>query len=659
MPLEKICKPLQYNIISVFNPINTLILCAYSQSIETQNNVQIHFIINERHEAILKLYKITNYTIIELDNDTINEILLKYNTPKKGLPFVFRLCESVQPEVSIWDSVKSAFQLQGEVLPDKPFLKKEILDNSNIIKNIGDLKKTILFIPSSDFLGKFNDKYWKNIAKYWSLRGYSIVSYIPDKNNEIKYTHRIEMTEIECLDLGMQCHKVYSTFNHLSSLLFERGKDLTIFYTFTSSFTAQQCQSFFSLNSFWDKNNISEKIIKTALLESKKHIVTEISLFNRFIYKKNIYNKKNKVTDEYLFGINTWTHKVFLNNVYSTFMGIPLFKTYCDSSKHVLKKYFLGILYFKDSNFINKADKKALKRVLRYIPKNKRVNILNIATGESYIFANFFEELEKKYPKTVWATYNKATKDIFDLYYPDKILLLPKKYHHYFSASEYVYKNIQFECFLGADFWKSFWAHKTHFIDAFCEKFQILPDYNNCKLPQVDLSIKDGLYSKINQIGLNIDKFVFISTEANSTELLPNIFWNELVNELKNNGYDIFSNTTSLINPIKNSKSCFLTYQEAYLLAQKSKAIIALRSGFTEILSSINVPKHIIYNLGENKINPWLKNLFENYTLDKYPNIKIETLNEYKHHEASDFEPISKNIIDSILKRERVIDEIK
>lgn len=143
---------------------------------------------------------------------------------------------------------------------------------------------------------------------------------------------------------------------------------------------------------------------------------------------------------------------------------------------------------------------------------------------------------------------------------------------------------------------------------------------------------------------LNFDNFVFLCPEATSVLKLNDIFWEDICNNLKKEGYDIFANTKN--GYFKFAKSYKLSIKEALYLAKMSKAIIGLRSGFIELLAQLDIPKHIIYtpykwqNFDE-------KTTYEYYTLKNYPFVKPEFLKEYMYKNYTS-QLLSKSILNNL-----------
>ena len=123
---------------------------------------------------------------------------------------------------------------------------------------------------------------------------------------------------------------------------------------------------------------------------------------------------------------------------------------------------------------------------------------------------------------------------------------------------------------------------------------------------KVSVNIEPDLITKIldeaiNK-GLNINNFIYLCPEATSVKELSPIFWNELSGQLQKLGYDIYINKCNDKDRIKNVKSFRTNITETYILAQKAKYIIGMRSGLLEVLvSGKKIPTICLYN-GDNRM---------------------------------------------------------
>lgn len=152
-------------------------------------------------------------------------------------------------------------------------------------------------------------------------------------------------------------------------------------------------------------------------------------------------------------------------------------------------------------------------------------------------------------------------------------------------------------------------------------------DKNEMEYQKINVSedVVQRMLEKVKKTKLNLDNFIFIAPESSFFRSLDNKFWKKLINKLKQKGYDIYMNSKWFKG--KNTK---LTLQEAYALADISKGIISVRSGFSEVLTQASAPlfslvkncRPLFWNEKDNK--EW-HNYFD---LLKYPDVdKSKTFN--------------------------------
>ena len=137
---------------------------------------------------------------------------------------------------------------------------------------------------------------------------------------------------------------------------------------------------------------------------------------------------------------------------------------------------------------------------------------------------------------------------------------------------------------------------------------------------------------------IDINNFIFISPDALSISALSNDFWNKLEIQLRNLGYYIYQNSKEL------------SISESVYLASCAKSVIALRSGFTEGISSVVEKMFVIYR---NLKDPYIPadQVIAAYTLKKYPYVNSENIYEYNAEELSE-DLIINSIIENLTKGE-------
>jgi len=187
----------------------------------------------------------------------------------------------------------------------------------------------------------------------------------------------------------------------------------------------------------------------------------------------------------------------------------------------------------------------------------------------------------------------------------------------------------------------------VHYLYSIAEELGISESDFDFEQIKISPEAKEFVYKKIKEIGLNIDKFVFVAPEAYTCKELPQDFWNNLLKEIKAKGYDIFLNIMKETEKYLeiDYKSCFLTYEEAFYLASISKSFISLRSGLTESLMQVNVPIITFYTDFRDGLS--VEYNYHGYCLNKMPCANKSNIFEYKIKDVNKM-PDIKEFIDKI-----------
>lgn len=153
-----------------------------------------------------------------------------------------------------------------------------------------------------------------------------------------------------------------------------------------------------------------------------------------------------------------------------------------------------------------------------------------------------------------------------------------------------------------------------------------------------------------SEMQLQMDNFIILAPEAMTCEDLPITFWQKVANELKNKNFDIYLNITKPTNYIEGCKHYNLGFEEAFSLAQKAKAVISLRSGFSEFLLPTGIPNISVYT----KFRKRTKNTFpvdkgiEGFSMLKMPFVDKNKVCEINAELYKNEDELVKQVIDSL-----------
>ena len=335
-------------------------------------------------------------------------------------------------------------------------------------------------------------------------------------------------------------------------------------------------------------------------------------------------------------------------------LGLPISKRIVESD--TCSYYCFGILVSRNSLakiFFNKN----LKNIKT---KYDDVYILNSNSGEVYLFfaylvKSFIEKNKSKNP--LFVATQKYHIDILKMYYPKANYIFVNKLnlktqslvwntpnHRYFilfpaNHFEKIEKDIS-ENEIGT----------VHYFSRMLETLQLTEkDFSK---PHVISSekVQKFVNNATCEMQLQVDNFIILAPEAMTCEDLPITFWQKVVQELKNKNFDIYLNITKPTNYIEGGKHYNLGFEEAFFLAQKAKAVISLRSGFSEFLLPTEIPNISIYTKFRNRT----KNTFsvdkgiEGFSMLKMPFVDKNKVCEINAELYKNEDELVKQVIDSL-----------
>ena len=299
-----------------------------------------------------------------------------------------------------------------------------------------------------------------------------------------------------------------------------------------------------------------------------------------FIYTKKIKSKIKELK----------TYKIFNFPISTRIIEDDICSYYCLGK--LINQNHLAELFFKNN----------LQKVK---DKYDDVYILHSNSGEIYLFfaylaKAFIKKNQSKNP--LFVATQKYHIDILKMYFPEA---------HYIYINELRLKTQSdiwnmpnhryFILFSGNHFEKVEQDIKNNDIGSIHYLTSMLKTLNltekDFSMPEVipSLNSQKLLSNAVNKMQLKLNNFIIIAPEAMTCEDLPLSFWQKIVQELKNRNFDIFLNITNYKNYIAGCKQFELGFTEAFFLAHKAKAVISLRSGFSEFLLPTETPNISIY----------------------------------------------------------------
>lgn len=194
---------------------------------------------------------------------------------------------------------------------------------------------------------------------------------------------------------------------------------------------------------------------------------------------------------------------------------------------------------------------------------------------------------------------------------------------------------------------------QVHYLNSIDKTLNISKQDYTKPIVKIAPKVKQSLNEKISTLNLDVENFVIIAPEAQTCEELPSSLWNEIVNQLKKRGYDVFLNIVNKESYINGCKSTFLTYQEVFQLATKAKAVISLRSGFTEFLLPAEIPNITVYTkFRERKNNAFsVEKTISAFSMHKFPFVNHDLICELNINDFKNEYELLTSIIKNLDKR--------
>lgn len=310
--------------------------------------------------------------------------------------------------------------------------------------------------------------------------------------------------------------------------------------------------------------------------------------------------------------------------------SIPLLTYY--KYNHINKLY-KGIALFSPPPIKKDIEEDCLFHISKQVPQEyENIVYIRSGLGETFLLNLYIDhiltDIGFDIKKTCFVGSRDTFGDIFKQYNPD---ILYKKininWDYLCLGIEdilYKYKNKKIYFYLNKNFIYNLMdsykdgIEKINFSKKIVELFSIKPEGVTLKKYSPTPILKSKTLDYLLKNKINVDNFIFISKDAVSIEKMSDIFWRKLEKALKDKGFDIFYNSEDI------------SITQAKIIASLSKAIIALRSGFSETLLELEIPTYILYTTMKlNGISA--KNMLDAYSLKEYPNANINLIYEYNN----------------------------
>lgn len=290
---------------------DTMLVCGFRKAFEEKYNGKIHFLIKKSQEVVMKMYQITDFTIVDMEKLDLTGIGAQTPSPVKGQIFPAHPCcipslkNFFNPIYFQYSNIRfkewflQFLKLDKNAQFEEPSEYPKMSDDFRAkVNKIAPIEKVVMFCPEATSVLPLDEIFWEYKAKEMAAQGYTVISNVTKPRKCVTGTTYLEMATEEAVALAMECAAVYSLRSGFCDLIYKKGKDLNVYYTNHAAYYI------FSLNVLFSRNDINEFIDnygleRKILSEQKGFETSEISLFKLPILK---VVRNFATTDVYLFG---------------------------------------------------------------------------------------------------------------------------------------------------------------------------------------------------------------------------------------------------------------------------------------------------------------------------------------------------------------------
>lgn len=140
------------------------------------------------------------------------------------------------------------------------------------------------------------------------------------------------------------------------------------------------------------------------------------------------------------------------------------------------------------------------------------------------------------------------------------------------------------------------WALYDNRLDPFKLAILQIPQY--CQPARVS---PDFITTPVEELKAKWNKCILLAPYANTFGRYPDKFWELLVKELKDKGYQIYCNVFGTENEIKGTIRFEASFREAFAMSMGADGVISNRSGFSDVIALNLDVKHVVINPTESR----------------------------------------------------------
>lgn len=246
------------------------------------------------------------------------------------------------------------------------------------------------------------------------------------------------------------------------------------------------------------------------------------------------------------------------------------------------------------------------ERIIRQYPNRPILICPYTGTGDIYLIGTLLQQYltANNIYDYVFAVVSSACKKVAQLFGIRNIIQLKSTDECGYLMQYYVFHD---DCQLKIlnDCWPEVYTNRTEWIRGlhglnFTEMFRRFVFELDEKAEPIAPALpaeKDKVQKLLDTYGLKGEKTVVLSPYSNTLADLPNAFWEEVANRLKQKGYSVCTNTGKTSETaVKGTVAVFVPFNLAIQFLNAAGGFIGVRSGFCDVISSSTAKKVILYD---------------------------------------------------------------
>lgn len=258
---------------------------------------------------------------------------------------------------------------------------------------------------------------------------------------------------------------------------------------------------------------------------------------------------------------------------------------------------------------------KLYARIMEQYGRNAQILLSAPATGDAYIYGMLFHAyVRKKYPnkKPIFVVYGEASISAARLFQIENIEACnTEEFHALYNLLMFLSPA---DLFLESLHYHVFYRHT-----CMLTYLEGLHDFNFFSGPAAYLELEskeeytvpvfrydeESLLQLFDQINCTPGKTIVLAPYAKSVKRLPMLFWKYLADQLTACGYDVCTNSVGESEPpVYGTQAVFVSYDKSVPFIEEAGAVIGVRSGFLDVVSSAKCLKISICSEDNYKRSP-------------------------------------------------------